>query len=207
MAQTKTQFGYRRHPDQDRAGANLAEHAVVVVGAGPGGAVAGDRSGAARPVRRAARRRRPDRRGLARDLLFQALARILGPARHRPAHGRQGRGVERRQDFSRRLPALSVQPAAGGGPQAAGLHQPAAILCRGLSGRSRRGTPRDRPALAQQGDRARTAQRPCAADDRNARRSVPAAAPASWSPATAPAPRCGRWWARNSQGRCSRTSS
>ena len=37
MAQTKTQFGYRRHPDQDRAGANVAEHAVVVVGAGPVG--------------------------------------------------------------------------------------------------------------------------------------------------------------------------
>ena len=37
MAQTKTQFGYRRHPDQDRAGTNLAEHAVVVVGAGPVG--------------------------------------------------------------------------------------------------------------------------------------------------------------------------
>src|SRR5438105_7070459 len=37
MAQTKTQFGYRRHPDQDRAGANAAEHAVVVVGAGPVG--------------------------------------------------------------------------------------------------------------------------------------------------------------------------
>jgi 3-(3-hydroxy-phenyl)propionate hydroxylase len=37
MALTKTQFGYRRHPDQDRAGANTAEHAVVVVGAGPVG--------------------------------------------------------------------------------------------------------------------------------------------------------------------------
>src|SRR5438445_10528236 len=37
MAQTKTQFGYRRHPDQDRAGADIAEHAVVVVGAGPVG--------------------------------------------------------------------------------------------------------------------------------------------------------------------------
>ena len=37
MAQTKTQFGYRRHPDQDRAGANIAEHAIVVVGAGPVG--------------------------------------------------------------------------------------------------------------------------------------------------------------------------
>src|SRR5471030_3113061 len=35
--QSKTQFGYRRHPDQDRAGGNAAEHAVVVVGAGPVG--------------------------------------------------------------------------------------------------------------------------------------------------------------------------
>ena len=35
MAPTKTQFGYRRHSDQDRAGADIAEHAVVVVGAGP----------------------------------------------------------------------------------------------------------------------------------------------------------------------------
>ena len=37
MAQTETQFGYRRHPDQDRPGSNVAEHSVVVVGAGPVG--------------------------------------------------------------------------------------------------------------------------------------------------------------------------
>jgi 3-(3-hydroxy-phenyl)propionate hydroxylase len=37
MADAKTQFGYRRHPDQDRAGANRAEYPVVVVGAGPVG--------------------------------------------------------------------------------------------------------------------------------------------------------------------------
>ena len=37
MVQTNTQFGYRRHPDQDRAEAKIAEHAVVVVGAGPVG--------------------------------------------------------------------------------------------------------------------------------------------------------------------------
>src|SRR5438105_10171781 len=37
MALTKTRFGYRRHPDQDRAGANIADHAIVVVGAGPVG--------------------------------------------------------------------------------------------------------------------------------------------------------------------------
>jgi 3-(3-hydroxy-phenyl)propionate hydroxylase len=35
--QSQTQFGYRRHPDQDRTGANAAEHPVVVVGAGPVG--------------------------------------------------------------------------------------------------------------------------------------------------------------------------
>src|SRR6478752_4201553 len=36
MTPSKTKFGYRRHPDQDRDG-NLAEHPVVVVGAGPVG--------------------------------------------------------------------------------------------------------------------------------------------------------------------------
>ena len=35
--EAKTQFGYRRHVDQDRAAGNLAEHPVVVVGAGPVG--------------------------------------------------------------------------------------------------------------------------------------------------------------------------
>src|ERR1700676_2520535 len=38
MAQpSKSQFGYRRHADQDRAGADAAQHPVVVVGAGPVG--------------------------------------------------------------------------------------------------------------------------------------------------------------------------
>ena len=32
-----TQFGYRRHPDQDRGDADAAEYKVVVVGAGPVG--------------------------------------------------------------------------------------------------------------------------------------------------------------------------
>src|ERR1700682_1342582 len=35
--QHTTRFGYHRHPDQDRTGANLAAHPVVVVGAGPVG--------------------------------------------------------------------------------------------------------------------------------------------------------------------------
>jgi 3-(3-hydroxy-phenyl)propionate hydroxylase len=37
MPQSKTQFGYRRHSDQDRPGSDMAEHPVVVVGAGPVG--------------------------------------------------------------------------------------------------------------------------------------------------------------------------
>src|SRR3954453_23397603 len=37
MAHAKTQFGYRRHPDQDRNGHGPAEHPVIVVGAGPVG--------------------------------------------------------------------------------------------------------------------------------------------------------------------------
>jgi len=35
--QARTQFGYRRHSDQDKAGADVAEYPVVVVGAGPVG--------------------------------------------------------------------------------------------------------------------------------------------------------------------------
>jgi 3-(3-hydroxy-phenyl)propionate hydroxylase len=34
---SKTQFGYRKHPDQERAGGDVAEHPLVVVGAGPVG--------------------------------------------------------------------------------------------------------------------------------------------------------------------------
>src|ERR1700676_1936633 len=38
MGQQRTSgFGYRRHPDQDRTGANAVEYPVVVVGAGPVG--------------------------------------------------------------------------------------------------------------------------------------------------------------------------
>src|SRR4030081_1086478 len=37
MASSKTEFGYRRRPDRDRGGADVAEYPVVVVGAGPVG--------------------------------------------------------------------------------------------------------------------------------------------------------------------------
>lgn len=35
--QSKTQFGYRRHADQDRTGGNISEYPIVVIGAGPVG--------------------------------------------------------------------------------------------------------------------------------------------------------------------------
>jgi 3-(3-hydroxy-phenyl)propionate hydroxylase len=35
--QSKAQFGYRRHADQDRTGGNISEYPVVVIGAGPVG--------------------------------------------------------------------------------------------------------------------------------------------------------------------------
>jgi 3-(3-hydroxy-phenyl)propionate hydroxylase len=35
--QSKIQFGYRRHPDQDRDDGDAAHHPIVVVGAGPVG--------------------------------------------------------------------------------------------------------------------------------------------------------------------------
>ncbi|MCA6111867.1 FAD-dependent oxidoreductase [Bradyrhizobium cenepequi] len=37
MAQARTQFGYLRHPDEDRVAPDMAEYPVVVVGAGPVG--------------------------------------------------------------------------------------------------------------------------------------------------------------------------
>src|SRR6202140_3577323 len=37
MAQSKAQFGYRRHADQDRIDGDVAQYPVVVVGAGPVG--------------------------------------------------------------------------------------------------------------------------------------------------------------------------
>ena len=149
---TKTQFGYRRHPDQDRAGANIAEHPVVVVGAGPVGlslaidlAQRGqsvvllddaDRIGEGSRAICFSKRSLEfwDRLGIGQRMVDKGVVWSVGKI------------------FHGELAALPVQPAAGGGPQAAGLHQPAAILCRGLSGRPRRRASRHRPALAQQGD-------------------------------------------------------
>src|SRR6201995_5191603 len=52
MAQSSNvQFGYRRHPDQDRAAGSAAHHPVVVVGAGPVGlSLAGGLAQSGQPV-------------------------------------------------------------------------------------------------------------------------------------------------------------
>ena len=73
------QFGYRRNADQDRS--SPARHPVDRRRCGSGRALHRHRSGAARRAGGAARRCRPDRRGLARHLLCQAHARNPRPAR------------------------------------------------------------------------------------------------------------------------------
>ena len=136
MAQSsKIQFGYRRHPDQDRRDGDAAQHAVVVVGAGPVGL------------------------SLAIDLAQRGQSVVLLDDADRIGEGSRAICFSKRSlEFWDRLgigqrmvdkgvvwsvgkifhgdsAALSVQPAAGAGPQAARLHQPAAILRRSLSGR------------------------------------------------------------------------
>ncbi len=66
--------------------------------------------------------------------------------------------------FFQRRAGLPLRPAARGRPRAAGVHQPAAVLRRGLPGRTRRAAAADRPALEEQGGRRRAARRPRAAD-------------------------------------------
>ena len=75
----------------------------------------GDRPRAARPAGAAARQRRQAVDRLARDLLRQAHAGDLRPARLRRPHGRQGRVVERRQGVLQRRAGLQLRPAARAG--------------------------------------------------------------------------------------------
>ena len=175
MAQSKTQFGYRRHADQDRTGADMADYPVVVVGAGPVGlslaidlAQRGqsivllddaDRIGEGSRAICFSKRSLEywDRLGVGQRMVDKGVVWSVG----RIFHG------------ASLLYQFNLLPEEG--HKRPGLHQPAAIPCRGLSGGSRAGAARDRPALAQQGDRARTAQRSCGADDRDAGRTVPAA--------------------------------
>ena len=113
MTQSKIQFGYRRHPDQDRAGADVAEYPVVVVGAGPVGlslAIDLAQRGQAVVLLDDADRIGEGSRAICFSKRSLEFWDRLGIGR---SHGRQGRGVERRQDFSRRVAAVSIQPAAG----------------------------------------------------------------------------------------------
>ena len=84
------------------------------------------------------------------------------------ALGGAGRHLEARQGVSRRRAGVLLRPVAGGRPQDAGLHQPAAVLSGEGAGRSRARARRHRSALAQSRRGARTAQRWSPADHRDA---------------------------------------
>ena len=69
---------------------------------------------------------------------------------------------------------LQLQPAARVGARTAGVHQPAAVLRRRLSGRTHRAAAAGNATLAEQGGRRRAARRPRAGDDRDTRGQLPA---------------------------------
>ena len=103
-------------------------------------------------------------------------------------HGRQGRVVERRQGL---LPATSWSTASTccpkPGHQRPGLHQPAAVLRRGLSRRARARAAEPRACAGRTRSSALDAARRSTSklDGRDARRTVPAEPATVWSPATA----------------------
>ena len=154
-----------------------ARHPVVVVGAGPVGlALAIDLAQRGMPVLLLDDDDTAVDR-LARDLLRQAHAGDLRPARLRRAHGRQGRVVERRQGV---LPGRSWSTASTCCPRP-GTQRPAFINLQQyyvegyLVERARAAADR-RAALEEQGRRRRRSTPiDVAADDRDARRPLPAA--------------------------------
>jgi len=119
--QSKVPFGYRRHPDQDRAAADAAEYPVVVIG--PARSGCRSRStwhSAARPSSCSMTPTGSAR--VARHLLFETLPRILdrlGVADRMVDKVSSGTSVG---SFTARR-CLSIQSAAGARAQAARLHQ------------------------------------------------------------------------------------
>ncbi len=133
MTQTKVQFGYRRHADQDRADADIAEHPVVVVGAGPVGlSLAIDMAQRGQPVvllddadrigegsRAICFSKRSleywDRLGIGQRMVDKGVVWSVGRIFHGAAQ----------------LYQFNLLPEQG--HKAPRLHQPAAVPCRGLS--------------------------------------------------------------------------
>ncbi len=173
-----------------------------------GGAVARDRSGAARPARRRcsttptgsarARARSVSRNGRWNSGIGSASASRMVDKGVVWSVGKIFHGDSQLYQFNL-LPEE--------GHKMPGLHQSSAILRRSLSGRSRAGTAGDRSALAQQGHRAGAAQRSRGADHRYAGRAVSSCRQLSLWRAMVRARRCAAWWVRNSRARCSRISS
>ena len=186
-------FDYKRAADHDADDAHRLSGRRDRRGAGR--ACRSDRSGAAGRAHRARRQRRHALQRLARDLLCQAHARNLRPARLRRPDGREGRELERRQGVPAGRTDLHVQPAARNRPCASGVHQSSAVLRRRLSGRARAEHAKPADALEEQGHRparSTTATSSC-------RSTRPMAtircARNTWSPPTAHAVRCASRWA------------
>ncbi len=207
MAPSKIQFGYRRHADQDRAGADIAEHPVVVVGAGPVGlSFAIDLAQRGQPVlllddadrigegsRAICFSKRSleywDRLGIGQRMVDKGVVWSVGKIFH---------GASLLYQFNLLPEQGHKRPAFINLQQ---FYAEAYLVDR----------VRELPAIDLRwrnkvvGLEQRNDHR--AADDRDAGWPVSAARRTSSSPATAPARRCGKWWARNSPGKYSRTSS
>ena len=207
MAQSKAQFGYRRHADQDRIDGDLAHYPVVVVGADPVGlSLAID---LARSVARAS--------CCSTTPTESARARALSAFRN--ARWSSGTG-------SVSVSAWSTRAWSGASARFFTVHR-SSINSTCYRKRVTSGPPsstfRQFYAEAYLVDRVgelpgidlRWRNKVIGLEQRNDHAMLTVETPdgpyefgrLTSSPATAPAPRCGKWWARNSQGRYSRTSS
>ena len=166
------EFAYEKRAEQD-AGAPPAPRGGG--GRRPGRPDHRAGPGPPRPARGGAGRRLPAVDRLARHLLLQAHAGNLGPPGRGPAHDRQGRVLERRQGLLPRAGSLALRPAARARPPPTRLHQPAAVLRRGLPVRAGPRRAEHRPALEKQGRRPGTGRRRRGCQHRDARRPLHAA--------------------------------
>ena len=204
MTRPGTQFGYRRHPDQDRPGADAAHYPVVVVGAGPVGL------------------------SLAIDLAQRGQRVLLLDDADRIGEGSRAICFSKRSlEYWDRLGVASRMVDKGvvwSTGRIYGEHQlyqfnllpedghkmPAFINLQQYYAEAylvdQASDCRDRPALAQQGHGARGAQRSYRVGHRDARGPNIASVRPMWWRATGRARRCAAWSAPTSPARCSRTS-
>ena len=209
MAQSsKIQFGYRRHPDQDRTGGRYRRTSGGGGRRRAGRAVARDRSGAARPAawccsttptgsaRGRARSAFPSARwnsgtGSASASAWSTRAWCGASARSFTAPRSSISSICCRKQGHKRPAFINLQQFYAEAYLVDRVQELPAIDLRWRNKVT---------GLEQRNDHR-------GADDRDAGRALPAARRTMWSPATARGRRCGRWSARNSPARCSRISS